>query len=86
MRSISQEIRNVVVFFLAAVLTFNLESNRLSLRAGERVKCLFLNLFVCFCCCGRGSSMFNSTLSAGVPDGVWALGAGLMPRAGLMSL
>ena len=28
MRSISQEIRNVVVFFLAAVLTFNLESNR----------------------------------------------------------
>ena len=33
MRSISQEIRDVAVFFLAA-LTFNLDSNRLIQRAG----------------------------------------------------
>ena len=34
MRSISQEIRNVAVFFLAAS-TFNLDSNRLIQRGGE---------------------------------------------------
>lgn len=49
MRSISQEIRNVVVFFPAAVLTFNLESNRLLYIGRGMSKMSAPHSFVCFC-------------------------------------
>ena len=74
MRSISQEIRNVVVFFLTAALLFNLESNPIGFSMGRGgSKMSVPHSFVCFC----GTLMLLSNVQFNPERGRprWGMGA-----------